>query len=103
MFLAAVVSVNYQQTAVYGINSSARWRRWLSKLSPDPQPNGTAASAPAAYGSNNSMALLASSYLCLPCAMIRGALLELGLDCMVTADCATLPACAFTISIKQPR
>lgn len=47
--------------------------------------------------------MLASSYLCFPCAIIRGALLELGLDCVVTADCATLPACAFTVSIKQPR
>jgi len=43
----------------------------------------------------------ARDYLVLPCALIRGALVHLGVDCSVTADPSALPACDFTIAIKN--
>ena len=43
----------------------------------------------------------AQDYLVLPCALIRGALVHLGVECSVTADPSALPACDFTITIKN--
>lgn len=47
---------------------------------------------------------LAKDYLHLPCGMIRGALVHLGVDCTVTAEALPLPngghTCDFTVSIK---
>ena len=43
---------------------------------------------------------LAREHLYLACAMIRGALCHLGVDCIVSADAAALPACDFTIVTK---
>jgi hypothetical protein len=70
--------------------------RWLAKVSADP---------PAAVGSPNGAASnlgdLAADYLVLPCALVRGALIHLGVECTVTADASNLPACDFTITIKS--
>ena len=46
------------------------------------------------------LAEAARDYLVLPCALIRGALVHLGVECTVTADPNALPACDFTITIK---
>lgn len=43
----------------------------------------------------------ARDYLELPCALIKGALVHLGVECSVTADPSALPACDFTITIKN--
>ena len=66
--------------------------RWVSKLSSDPPAPGAVPYVSAAD--------LAKDYLYLPCAMIRGALCHLGVECTVTADCTALPACDFTVNIK---
>ena len=51
-----------------------------------------------------STADLAKDYLHLPCGMIRGALMHLGVDCNVTAEAMGLQngghSCDFTVSIK---
>ncbi|CAK0780027.1 hypothetical protein CVIRNUC_004917 [Coccomyxa viridis] len=72
--------------------------RWLAKLSVDPVPPGTALQngAPPVHPA----AEAARDYLVLPCALIRGALVHLGVECTVTADPNALPACDFTITIK---
>ncbi|GAB4817168.1 hypothetical protein N2152v2_004214 [Parachlorella kessleri] len=74
--------------------------RWLSRLSQN--------QVPAAVGQGPQPPLprqeLAADYLHLPCALIRGALLQLGLECTVSADASNLPQCEFTVVIKaQPR
>lgn len=66
--------------------------RWVTRLSADPPSVTTVAYVSATE--------LAKDYLYLPCAMIRGALCHLGVDCTVTADCSALPTCDFTINIK---
>lgn len=47
---------------------------------------------------------LAKDYLHLPCGIIRGAMLHLGVDCTVTAEAlpgpTATPICDFTITIK---
>ncbi|CAL5221816.1 g4072 [Coccomyxa viridis] len=73
--------------------------RWLAKLSVDPVP-------PSSMPQNGSLhmhpaAEPARDYLVLPCALIRGALVHLGVECSVTADPSALPACDFTITIKN--
>ncbi|BDA43192.1 Trafficking protein particle complex subunit 6B [Coccomyxa sp. Obi] len=68
--------------------------RWLSKLSVEPLPPGVPAGP-------NPVAELARDYLVLPCALIRGALVHLGVESTVTADASNLPACDFTINIKS--
>lgn len=70
--------------------------RWLSKLSLDPPAAGSSTSS-----SQRAAADLAAEYLVLPCALIRGALTHLGVECTVTADASNLPACDFTINIKS--
>lgn len=66
---------------------------WLKRLS----------SAPGEFGAN-STSELAKDYLHLPCGMIRGALVHLGVDCTVTVEATGLPSgghsCDFTVSIK---
>eukprot|EP00884_Botryococcus_braunii_P016673 jgi/Botrbrau1/368/Bobra.110_2s0024.1 len=66
--------------------------RGLSKLSTGPS---------AGTGGQLTTNELAKQYLVLPCAVIRGALLHLGLDCTVSADGSNLPACDFTVIIKS--
>lgn len=68
--------------------------RWLSKLSVDPLP-------PGVPSGSSPVAELARDYLILPCALIRGALVHLGVESTVTADASNLPACDFTINIKS--
>ncbi|KAK9829429.1 hypothetical protein WJX72_005815 [[Myrmecia] bisecta] len=70
--------------------------RGLTKLSVDPVLPGCPVSSPSASE-------LAKDYLILPCAIIRGALCHLGVECTVTADATALPACDFTITIKMQR
>eukprot|EP00929_Paragymnodinium_shiwhaense_P066694 TRINITY_DN33485_c0_g1_i1.p1 TRINITY_DN33485_c0_g1~~TRINITY_DN33485_c0_g1_i1.p1 ORF type:complete len:206 (+),score=21.34 TRINITY_DN33485_c0_g1_i1:131-748(+) len=43
--------------------------------------------------------------LALPCGLIRGALLALGVECHVTAQVSlpVLPACSFTVALKETR
>ena len=48
-----------------------------------------------------SAAELSREHLYLACAIIRGALSHLGVDCAVSADASNLPACDFTIVTKQ--
>ena len=47
---------------------------------------------------------VARDYLHLPCAMVRGALVHLGVDCTVTAEAQALEggghSCDFTVTIK---
>lgn len=69
--------------------------RWLAKLSLDPVPLGSNDGA-----LSSSIGELARDYLVLPCAIVRGALTHLGVECTVTADASGLPACDFTVSIK---
>ena len=71
--------------------------RWLAKLSLDPVPLGSGSSDGAA---SPPIGELARDYLVLPCAIVRGALTHLGVECTVTADASGLPACDFTVSIK---
>lgn len=66
--------------------------RWVTRLSANQQGSSAAAQSSAAE--------LAKDFLILPCAIIRGALCHLGVDCAVSADCASLPACDFTITLK---
>ena len=66
--------------------------RWLSKISGGQGPGGAAQPPPLE---------LARDFLHLPCALLRGALTQLGMDCNVTVDCANFPAADFTISPRQ--
>ncbi|XP_064603215.1 trafficking protein particle complex subunit 6b-like [Liolophura sinensis] len=43
----------------------------------------------------------APKYLALPCGMIRGALSNLGINCLVTAEVSAMPACKFQIQIQR--
>jgi len=67
--------------------------RWVTRLSANQQGLGTPAQPSAVE--------LAKDFLILPCAIVRGALCHLGVDCAVTADCTSLPACDFTINLKM--
>lgn len=66
---------------------------WLSRLSTPSGDLGTV-----------SRADIAKDYLYLPCGIIRGALVHLGVDCTVTAEATALPngghSCDFTVTIK---
>lgn len=70
--------------------------RWLSHLSQN--------QVPSSLGQGQQVAIpkkqLAQDYLHLPCAILRGALTQLGLDCTVSADASHLPQCDFTVIIK---
>lgn len=61
--------------------------RWTAALSTAPN-----AATPACE--------VARAYLVLPCALIRGALTQLGLECVVSADPSNLPVCDFTVIVK---
>ncbi|XP_052701780.1 trafficking protein particle complex subunit 6b-like [Crassostrea angulata] len=43
----------------------------------------------------------APKFLALPCGMIRGALSNLGVNCVVTAEVSAMPACKFQIQIQR--
>lgn len=43
----------------------------------------------------------APKYLAFPCGMIRGALSNLGVNCIVTAEVSAMPACKFQIQIQR--
>mmetsp|Transcript_11252 Transcript_11252/g.33787 ORF Transcript_11252/g.33787 Transcript_11252/m.33787 type:complete len:174 (-) Transcript_11252:33-554(-) len=70
--------------------------RWTRSISVDPGDLGAGAAATAAT------AAAAADHLHLPCAIIRGALQSLGVDCAVTADPSHLPAVDFTVVIAPP-
>lgn len=67
--------------------------RWITRLSANLPAPGASVSTGAAE--------LAKAFLVLPCAIIRGALCHLGVDCTVSADSAGLPACDFTVVLKM--
>ena len=67
--------------------------RWVTRLSANQPGVGTQAQQPTSG--------LAKDFLVLPCAIVRGALCHLGVDCAVSADCTVLPACDFTINLKM--
>ena len=67
--------------------------RWVTRLSANQQAPGMPAQPAAAE--------LAKDLLILPCAIVRGALCHLGVDCSVSAECTNLPACDFTINLKM--
>lgn len=67
--------------------------RWVTRLSANQPGVGTQAQQPTSA--------LAKDFLILPCAIVRGALCHLGVDCAVSADCTVLPACDFTINLKM--
>ena len=72
--------------------------RWVARLSQNmapPQPPGQP--PPAALPKTE----LAADFLVLPCAIVRGALAHLGLDCTVTADATSLPQCDFTVVVRS--
>ena len=46
---------------------------------------------------------LAADYLVLPCALVRGALAQLGLEASVSADATSLPQVDFTVVVRQPQ
>lgn len=66
--------------------------QWLRRLSFAPGEPSTAGTAE-----------LAKDYLHLPCGIIRGALIHLGLDCTVSAEALALPtgghSCDFTVTL----
>ncbi|XP_062574620.1 trafficking protein particle complex subunit 6b-like [Saccostrea cucullata] len=43
----------------------------------------------------------APKFLAMPCGMIRGALSNLGVNCVVTAEVSAMPACKFQIQIQR--
>ncbi|XP_041469259.1 trafficking protein particle complex subunit 6b-like [Lytechinus variegatus] len=43
----------------------------------------------------------APRYLAFPCGLIRGGLANLGVNCVVTAEVSTMPACKFQIMIQR--
>jgi hypothetical protein len=71
--------------------------RWLVRLSQNQMPAqlGQPLPAPAAKAD------LAADFLLLPCALVRGALAQLGWDAAVTADAASLPQVDFTVVMRQ--
>ncbi|KAI3975076.1 hypothetical protein MKX01_024998 [Papaver californicum] len=55
---------------------------------------------PSSVGTTENKAEQATSmHLYFPCGLIRGALLNLGIPCAVSADMSNLPACSFVIRI----
>ncbi|PSC68076.1 Trafficking particle complex subunit 6B [Micractinium conductrix] len=67
--------------------------RWLWRLAQNQMPPQLGLSLPPAVPKTE----LAADYLVLPCAIVRGALAQLGLDCSVAADAASLPQVDFTV------
>jgi len=52
--------------------------------------------------SNNRQYLeLAPKYLLFTCGLLRGALANLGLNCLVTAEVTTMPACKFQVHLQR--
>ncbi|KAK6181707.1 hypothetical protein SNE40_009510 [Patella caerulea] len=43
----------------------------------------------------------APKYLAFPCGLLRGALSNLGVNCIVTAEVSAMPACKFQIQIQR--
>ncbi|XP_030854494.1 trafficking protein particle complex subunit 6b [Strongylocentrotus purpuratus] len=43
----------------------------------------------------------APQYLAFPCGLIRGGLANLGVNCVVTAEVSTMPACKFQVMIQR--
>lgn len=74
--------------------------RALSRMPPLPIASSTSSSSPTDLGREESARAAANAHLYLPCGIIRGALLQLGISgCAVEADLKSLPACTFTIRI----
>eukprot|EP00270_Netrium_digitus_P012646 TRINITY_DN4133_c0_g1_i1.p1 TRINITY_DN4133_c0_g1~~TRINITY_DN4133_c0_g1_i1.p1 ORF type:complete len:190 (-),score=34.95 TRINITY_DN4133_c0_g1_i1:210-779(-) len=87
--------------------------RWLTRVSTDKTHTGAGVGGAQSAGQLAMERMMASSgsaiktassaglYLYLPCGLIRGALTNLGVPCVVTAEISSLPACSFTIKIKS--
>jgi trafficking protein particle complex subunit 6 len=71
--------------------------KWLTRLSQNMMPAAMGQPLPPAIPKSD----LSKDFLILPCAIVRGALLHLGLDATVTADATHLPQCDFTVVLKQ--
>ena len=71
--------------------------RWLVRLAQNQMPAQVGQPLPAPL----SKADLAADFLVLPCALVRGALAQLGWDVAVTADATSLPQVDFTLVIRQ--
>ncbi|KAL4448212.1 hypothetical protein ABPG75_005431 [Micractinium tetrahymenae] len=71
--------------------------RWLARLSQNQMPAQMGQPLPAPIPKNE----LAADYLILPCAIVRGALSQLGLECNVTADATSLPQVDFTVVLAS--
>lgn len=67
--------------------------RWVTRLSANQQTPGMPAQP--------AVTELAKDFLVLPCAIVRGALCHLGVECSVSAESTALPACDFTINLKM--
>lgn len=72
---------------------------WLAKLSQNMMPPAIGQPLPLAVPKSD----LSKDYLVLPCAIIKGALAKIGLDCTVTADASQLPQCDFTVVVVKGR
>ena len=44
--------------------------------------------------------LMLAPYVAFPCGVLRGALHNLGMPCVVTVDASHPPACAFTLRVE---
>mmetsp|Transcript_80649 Transcript_80649/g.250304 ORF Transcript_80649/g.250304 Transcript_80649/m.250304 type:complete len:189 (+) Transcript_80649:95-661(+) len=82
----------------YYIIQDARFR-WLEQLSPPPDGGRRGAGAHDAQ-----LHEAAALHLALPCGLIRGVLMAVGIESTVTADISVseLPACSFTVGLKRP-
>ena len=70
--------------------------KWLLPISPE-TPTTVSGSARAAAP----VPPQAQNYVIFPCGLIRGALANLGVPCIVSADIPSLPVCVFTIKITK--
>uniref|UniRef100_A0A7S1SEB8 Trafficking protein particle complex subunit n=1 Tax=Alexandrium catenella TaxID=2925 RepID=A0A7S1SEB8_ALECA len=72
--------------------------RWLEQLSPPPDGGRRSAGA-----GDAELHEAANLHLALPCGIIRGVLMAVGIDTTVTPEFATstLPACTFTVTLKR--
>jgi hypothetical protein len=72
--------------------------RWLTRLSQNQMPPQIGQPLPAPVPKGE----LAADFLVLPCAILRGALAQLGLEATVSADATSLPQVDFTVVVRQP-
>ena len=71
--------------------------RWLEHMSVDPSLDGSSNEENSVASAENKAAEAMSMHLYFPCGIIRGALSNLGINCAVSADISSLPACMYII------